>query len=146
MTAASFAMRVLISASSDILLSIVEPRYVKLSTASSVTLSMSIDGRETMPWPITFVFLMLIVSPHSLQAWEPVYQFELYPLNIYFDLADFRVIFAHFHVNMVALLCTFSNNESILCIMWSFLTNCVLPYPIENQRNPCYSEPSDVHI
>ena len=40
MTAAAFAMRVLISASSDRLLSIVEPRYVKLSTASSVTLSM----------------------------------------------------------------------------------------------------------
>ena len=70
MTAAAFAMRVLISASSDRLLSIVEPRYVKLSTASSVTLSMLIDGGETMPWPITFVFLMLIVSPNSLQAWE----------------------------------------------------------------------------
>ena len=60
--AAAFAMRVLISASSDRLLSIVEPRYLKLSTASSVTLSMLIDGGETMPWPITFVFLMLIVS------------------------------------------------------------------------------------
>ena len=68
MTAAAFTMRVLISASSDRLLSIVEPRYVKLSTASSVTLSMLIDGGETMPWPITFVFLMLIVSPNSLQA------------------------------------------------------------------------------
>ena len=70
MTAAGFAMRVLISASSDRLLSIVEPRYVKLSAASSVTLSMLIDGGETMPWPITFVILMLIVSPNSLQAWE----------------------------------------------------------------------------
>ena len=67
--AAAFAMRVLISASSDILLSIVEPRYVKLSTASSVTLTMLIDGGETIPWHITFVFLMLIVSPNSLQAW-----------------------------------------------------------------------------
>ena len=63
-------MRVLISASSDRLLSIVEPRYVKLSTASSVALSMLIDGGETMPWPMTFVFVMLIVSPNSLQAWE----------------------------------------------------------------------------
>ena len=44
MTAAAFAMRILISASSDRLLSIVEPRYVNLSTASSVTLSMLIDG------------------------------------------------------------------------------------------------------
>ena len=68
MTTAAFAMRVLISAASDRLHSIVEPRYVKLSTASSVTLSMLIDGGETMPWPITFVFLMLIVSPNSLQA------------------------------------------------------------------------------
>ena len=42
---------------------------MKLSTASSVTLSMLIDGGETMPCPITFVFLM-IVSPKSLQAWE----------------------------------------------------------------------------
>ena len=68
MTAAAFAMRVLISASCDRLLSIVEPIYVKLSTASSVTLSMLIDGGETMHWPITFVFLMLIVSPNYLQA------------------------------------------------------------------------------
>ena len=36
---------------------------MKLSTASSVTLSMLIDGGETMPWPITFVFLMLIQIP-----------------------------------------------------------------------------------
>ena len=52
MTAAAFAIRVLISASSDILLSIVEARYVKLSTASSVTLSKLIDGGETIHWPI----------------------------------------------------------------------------------------------
>ena len=70
MTAAAFAMRVLISASSDRLLSIVAPRYVKLPPASSVTLSMLIDGGETMPWPIIFFFLMLVVSPYSLQAWE----------------------------------------------------------------------------
>ena len=69
MTAAAFAMRVLISASSDRLLSIVEPRYMKLSTASSVTLSMLIDGGETKPWPITFVFFMLMVSPNFLQSW-----------------------------------------------------------------------------
>ena len=67
MTAAAFTMRILISASSDRLLSIVEPRYVNLSTASIVTLSMLIDGGETMPWPIYFVFLMLIVSSNSLQ-------------------------------------------------------------------------------
>ena len=71
MTAAALATRILISSSSDRLLSIVEPRYyVNLSTASSVKLSMLIDGGETMPWPIIFVFLMLIVSPNSLQAWE----------------------------------------------------------------------------
>ena len=70
MTAAYFAMRVLISASSDRLLSIVEPRSVKLSTASSVTLSMLIDGGETMPRPITYVFLMLTVSVLALnRAW-----------------------------------------------------------------------------
>ena len=31
---------------------------MKLSTTSSVTLSTLIDGGETMPWPITFLFFM----------------------------------------------------------------------------------------
>ena len=70
MTAAALATPILISASSDRLLSIVEPRYVNLSTALIVTLSMSIHGGETMHWPITFVFLTMIVSPNSLPAWE----------------------------------------------------------------------------
>ena len=45
--AAAFAIRMLISASSDKLLVIVDHRYVKLSTTSSVTLSMLIDGGIT---------------------------------------------------------------------------------------------------
>ena len=43
---------------------------MNLSTVSSVTLSLLIDGCETMPWLITFVLLMPIVSQNSLQAWE----------------------------------------------------------------------------
>ena len=57
MMAAALARRVLISASSDTLLVIVEPRYVKLSTNSDVTLSMLIDGDITTPCPMTFAFL-----------------------------------------------------------------------------------------
>ena len=55
MTAAAFATCVLISVSSVRFVSIVEPRYVKLSTASSIALSLLIDGGEIMPWSITFV-------------------------------------------------------------------------------------------
>ena len=56
----SFAIHMLISASSDKLLVILEPRYLKLSTTSNVTLSMLIVSGIT-----TFVFLMLVVSPNS---------------------------------------------------------------------------------
>ena len=68
--AAAFAIRALILAYSDKFLVIVEPRYVKLSTTSNITLSMLIDGGITPSCPMIFVFLMLMVSPNSLQAWE----------------------------------------------------------------------------
>ena len=70
----AFAMRVLISPSSDKLLSIVEPRYVKLSTALSVTMSMLIDGGEPMPWPITFFLDDDSQSKLLASVGEPVYQ------------------------------------------------------------------------
>ena len=43
---------------------------MQLSTASSVTLSMLIDGGETMSRLITFVLLMLIASPNCSQDWD----------------------------------------------------------------------------
>ena len=53
----SFAIRMLISASSDKLLVIVEPGYVKLScTTSNVTLLMWIDGGITKFCPMTCLF------------------------------------------------------------------------------------------
>ena len=68
--AAAFAIHMLISATNDKLLVILEPRYLKLSTTSNVTLSMLIDGGITTSCHKTFVFLMLMVSPISLQAWK----------------------------------------------------------------------------
>ena len=56
MMAAAFAIRMLVPASSDTLLVIVEPGYVKLSTTSNVTLSMLTDGDITTSCPMTFVF------------------------------------------------------------------------------------------
>ena len=69
----AFAICALISESSDKLLVIVEPRYVKLSTTSNVTLSMLIDGGITTSCPMTFVFLMLTVSTNSMQVWESLF-------------------------------------------------------------------------
>ena len=66
--AVAFIIRVLISACSDILRVIAEPRYVNLSTTSNVTLSMLIDDGITKTCPVTFVVLMLMVSPNYLQA------------------------------------------------------------------------------
>ena len=63
-------MRLSNSASSERLLVMVEPRYVKCSVTSSSSLSMRIAGGEGTSWPMTLVFLMLIVSPNSLHAWE----------------------------------------------------------------------------
>ena len=75
MTAAALAMRLEISASSDRLLATVEPRYVKWSVTSSSSLSMLIDGGAGTSWPMTLVFLMLMVSPSDLysvvyHSWE----------------------------------------------------------------------------
>ena len=41
---------------------------MKWSVISSTSLSMLIAGGEGTSWPMTFVFVMLIVSPNSLQA------------------------------------------------------------------------------
>ena len=46
----------------------VEPRYVKSSTTSSVQSPMEMWGTELTSWPRTLVFLILIVRPNSLQA------------------------------------------------------------------------------
>ena len=66
--AAAFAMHLSISMMKDRLLAIVEPRYVKLSTASSKILSMVIAGGTHTSWPMMLAFVMLIVSPNFLQA------------------------------------------------------------------------------
>eukprot|EP00061_Rhincodon_typus_P015670 g43473.t1 len=44
--------------------------YVKLLTISRVRLLMLMEGGVDASWPIMLVFLTLIVSPNSLQAWE----------------------------------------------------------------------------
>ena len=42
---------------------------MKRSVTSSTSPLMSIEGTAGKSWPMTLVFLMLIVSPNSLQAW-----------------------------------------------------------------------------
>ena len=67
-TSVVFAMHLSISTIRDRLLAMVEPRYVKLSTASSKILTMLIAGGTCMSWAMMLVFLALIISPSSLQV------------------------------------------------------------------------------
>ena len=58
-------MRFSISASSDRLLVTVELRKVKRSVTSSTSMLMLVEGSAGKSWPMTLVFLMLIISLNS---------------------------------------------------------------------------------
>jgi len=70
MTAAALAMRLSVSASSERLLVMVESRKMKLSVTSSSLSSIYMEDAMVISCPVMLVFLMLIVSPNSLQTPE----------------------------------------------------------------------------
>ena len=64
-TVAALARWVVNSVSSDKLLEIVDPRYVKVLTHSRAWLSMEMVNGVSTFWPMTLVFFMLMVRPNS---------------------------------------------------------------------------------
>ena len=70
MVAEALPILMVISLSRERLLVMVAPKYVKVFTTSKGVPSIMTLGGLSTSWPMTLVFLMLIVRPNSLQACE----------------------------------------------------------------------------